>query len=299
MFDNILVAAFWGAIGGGAGATLGYFISAKMKVSGNARWPRDVIVGGLAALGAVAAKPVLEPVINKLLGNADQTKVVPAKISDQQVSQIMTGLKSDPLVTALLLKQPQLEAEAEEKLSKAYAEGGLRALTKASVEFGASIASNYLKNYFLRASDEDLVRAVTAMDEAVHRLAELDPKTCYAWQFAAYGHEKFNYPALIQHLGEDRYQAHQEALAAVVTNASDSVPEYDVEAGRAVTKRAGIAMLAKLDPEKYDLINGRLAPASVADEKAACEALAAMYDVMLKSENPAAALRYMFSLTVK
>jgi len=294
--DNVLSAFIYGSVGGGAGATIGYFLSRSLKSSEKIKSAAPFLVAVFAVIGTMSAKPLLSPMAAKIAGGKTGSTAKPIEVSDAQIAHIMAGLRSDPVVAALLDHEPEFEQEAREKLIKAYAEGGLSALSKSSSELGAGAASKYMPKYYLRAREADLLSATTLMAENIELLSEKAPEICYAWQFVSYGHVRFDYFRLIGALGEERYQLQQKAIAAVVENAFEFEVPYDEAAGFDAVRSAGAAMLSGLDPDKYDLINGRLAPTSSEDMTSACKAIGVMFRVMLESDDPSAAIRHVFTM---
>lgn len=294
--DNVLGAFVYGGIGGGVGAIIGHFLSRSLKSSGQVKSAAPFLVAVFAVIGTMSAKPLLSPMVAGIAGGETEQAVKPIEVSDAQISRIMAGLRSDPLLAALLDHEPDFEQEAREKLIKAYAEGGLSALSKSSVELGMGAASKYMPKYYRRAKETDLLSAATLLTENIEFLSESAPEVCYAWQFASYGHVRFDYFRLVSALGEERYRLQQKAIAAVVENASEFEAPYNEGAGVETVRRAGVAMLSGLDPGKYDLINGRLAPTSTEDKMSACKAIGVMFRVMLESEDPSSAIRYVFTM---
>ncbi len=298
MMDNVFDAFVYGGVGAGVGAAMGTFFAQRFETSGRARLLKIALPAALAVLGMNFAKPLLSPVIARVTVQNSPT-VMRIEVSDSQAARLLKGLESDPLVAAIFEKEPSFKAEAYEKLKKTYGEGGLSALSKASLEIGIKASADFMPSYYQRAQAGDLERAVMLMADNIEFLSEADPATCYGWQFASYGHVRFDYFGLIRALGDERYKIQQEAFGELVRNASISIPVYDEAAGAAIIKKAGIAMLSTLDADKYDLVNGRLAPTSIEDKKAACAALGVMFRTMLESENKDAALRYVFALAAQ
>ncbi len=287
--------ALYGAIGGGLGALLGALLATPFRN----RTVSTVLTVIFVVIGVNAARPLLSPYMGKYIGDdSNATLVQAAVISDREVDRIMEGLRADPLVDAILDREPVLVDEAREKLSRAYASGGLAALNKAAAEFGYAIGQSQMLGYYVRATDNDLLQAVNLMTDNIEYLVDAGPEVCYAWLFGAFGYVQLDFAALVRALGDERYKAQQTAMGMLVRNAADVAPEYDREQAFEIVRKAGREMLSVLGPDMMDLINGRLMPASVEDKRLACKALGVMNRTMLDSDNPPAALRYTFEMAI-
>src|SRR5260221_643500 len=120
MFGLDLVSIIAAAIGGGAGAALGAFLTSIFK----APRLRVALVAGLTAAGAALSHTVITPVIEQFAGPTLRA----GQFDTTYQAEVAPALKKIPALERIFREHPDMEAQFREKARQAYEAGGANGL---------------------------------------------------------------------------------------------------------------------------------------------------------------------------
>jgi len=287
---SIATAATYGAIGGGVGALLGSLLAAPFRNTGIAKIATTVLTVFGAIVGYNVAEPLLKPYIGQYLPVSSS-----ASAFDSEFESMMEELGRDPLVAAILEREPSLREELKRELLGVAAKAATPATAR---QMGFSASYNLIVarfNYYLaRATNKDLITFMTTTTEVLDGLAIREPRFCYDYLYNPGAMAGLAKDAIKSKIGSDLYDRQQNESGRLVLNAYDQIPEYDVAAAQVRVQEAAVVLRSMLGEAKLGLVNSTLALENDDDAKLACEASAAMYHAILAQENPALAGRHIF-----
>ncbi|MEQ8934790.1 MAG: hypothetical protein RIE56_03235, partial [Amphiplicatus sp.] len=286
---HIGVAALYGAIGGGLGALLGALLAMPFKGSGAAKTISMVLTIACAVIGINVAEPLLSPYIGKYIGDTPEARIARA---DTQVDEAMAELRKEVVFSALLVREPDLEAEFKEMLATIV--GDARDPSEAHRQAFAmsyKMVGDRLVHYVQRGAESDILGYFEAVIAILEYLSGTDPMFCHAYLYDTEQLASAALPALISKLGAERYRRQQEAGASVIKNAYDEIPVYDAQTAQLQLNIAGMYLFNTLGEAKIGLVTAGEKPTDIEDARAACTASAGMMSMIRGGDMPADTFR--------
>ncbi len=288
MWEQIGAAAIYGAIGGGGGAVLGVALGklfSRFDFS-------NIITSVLALIGMVVGYNFAEPLLKPHIG---QYMPQPATL-DGQLEAALQELHADPLMAAIHKKEPQLETELRSRLAEIMAEhDDPREAQKAAFLMAHGRVSSRLNHYLPRATDTDLISFNRHMVSVLRYLSAADPTFCHQFLYDPVALAQLSVEDIQLKMGKDRHKRQQQLGAAVVANAFDEVPPYDMHAAEAQIAEGRKLLASHLGASRMNLIAiGGGKPATREDAAAACDGTARLLQNLLDSDHASAALRRLY-----
>ncbi len=291
MWEQIGAAAIYGAIGAGGGAAIGGMLATLFK---NSRYATMITTGltvAFAVIGMNVAEPILKPYIGQYLPQ-------PAS-QDEVLDEILAGARKDPMLAALFAKEPALEGELRAKLKEILeTESRSDKIEYAAFKAGKDLTESRLVYYLKRGRDEDIIEFTNFMIEMMDYLTEAEPQFCHWYFYDPVSLAAMSAKDIKAKMGAVRQNRQQEIAAAVIVNAFDEIPSYDVDAAQARLVEAGQLLNGLLGPELIGLIAvGGQKPQTDAEAAAACNATARLFEYLAESEKPGEAIRHIYTLS--
>lgn len=281
--------ALIGAIGGGLGALIGIFIARAFRDAPASK----ILTIALPALGAIIGFSAARPLMS-YFENGAASRGVSREVIDIAVAE----LREDPVMAALLEREPALEREFRAMTREALLDGlEAEAAEEAGFDWGMAVVDERLMHYIQRARDEDIIEYFKVSVATADWLAETDPGYCYNHFMTPERLAGISEDETKAKLGADLFRREKNASVNVILNATPEMPEYDVSAAEAAVKDAGDLLIELLGEEDIGLISGGQRPANSDEARAACNALARMYEDLIAAENAADALRHLMVLS--
>lgn len=292
-WSNIFNAAIYGAIGGGVGALVGALLAApfqKMKIG---KMTATIFTVAGVVIGYNVAEPLLKPYIGDHV-----SALVGKSSSEKAIEDIIAELRTDPLLEAILDKEPMLEGEFRTDLLQILEnETDAKKARKSAFSITYEQVSSRLSYYLARGRDEDIIAFTSVVVDLMNYLKLADPQFCHRFFYDPSSLSGIELPELKAKFGGTRHQVQQEAAALVVNNAFEQIPVYDEQAALLTVKRAGEHVYEVLGDDLIGLINvGGQKPKNDEEAAAACAATSGLFQLMLDSDNAADAIRHIYRL---
>jgi DNA-binding Lrp family transcriptional regulator len=291
MWEQIGAAAIYGAIGGGAGALIGAILATPFRRTRFAQMATTILTAAFVVIGIKVAEPILKPYIGEYLPQ-------PAS-QDEVLEAYLVEMLEDPMAAAIFDKEPALEGELREKLQEILgAESRTDKIRDASFIVVRDMTESRFIYYLKRGRDEDLIAFINFMIEMMDYLTEAEPRFCHGLYYDPMFLATMSVEDIKAKMGADRQSRQQELAAAVIVNAFDEIPSYDVDAAQARLVEAGQLLNELLGQELIGLITvGGQKPQTDAEAAAACNATARLYKLLAESEKPGEAIRHIYTLS--
>ncbi len=290
MWGDIGAAAIYGAIGGGVGALIGTMLGSLFKKTNFSQLATTVLTVAFVVIGINFSEPLLKPHIGKYLPSSAATDF------DSQFETIIEGFEKYPLASAILERDPTVREQLRHELLEIVENAASPAIAK-QLAFSAAYNLTLTKftYYVARATDEDLMLFVKFNVNLLDDLAERDPRFCFDYLYNPNALVNVPEDYVETKIGPERFSQQQIEGAALVRNAYDDIPEYDIVAAQAIVDQAATILQEELGPEKLGLLTGALQPESDEDAKLACDATAGMYRFLLSQDAPELGTRHIFA----
>ncbi len=240
--------------------------------------------------------------------------------ADQEVSQEgrnNSSLQDNPLLNALSQKSTKHQKQIEAALlSSAKTELTRARIDEYAITRGVDLALTYVPN----AQDQSLLDLIEGLAVTTQRLLSEDAETCYAWLYGGYGHDVFDYNRFVMALANqplsnqpllnqsllNQSGANQSTnnglidyqfslYTALVEGAGPTPIAYDEDAAKAAVGRVSFQFIQAAGFQNTGLVTGETAPTSAQDYDIACQARYVLYQSLLREEDPASAIRELFS----
>ena len=288
MWEEIGAAAIYGAIGGGVGALIGGLLAYPFRKTGIGKILTTILTVAGAVLGYNFAEPILKPYIgayvDALVGSSDE----------KRVEEALQTLREDPMMGALMEREPGFEEEARAVFADALRSRNQKDAKQKAYDWGRNVGMSRLPHYMARGRDEDILAFTNLFVDAVDALQSISPPVCYRWTFGGFGSVSGDSEALDKALGGEGIRKQSEILGRLIRNSSDDIPAYDEAAAQAVIEEAGKALYDRLGPDRMAFISGGKQATDPEDQAAVCGAMGAMFRDILARENAADALRHLY-----
>ncbi|NOX83400.1 MAG: hypothetical protein GXP06_10525 [Alphaproteobacteria bacterium] len=291
MWEQIGAAAIYGAIGAGGGATIGGVLATLFKNSRHAAMITTGLTVAFAVVGMNVAEPILKPYIGEYLPQPQS--------QDEALDEYFAEAKIDPMVAALFAKEPALEDELRAKLKQIMqTETRADKIKRAAFKAGRDLTESRFIYYLKRGRDEDIIAFTNFMIEMMDYLTEAEPRFCHQYFYDPAALAVMPMEDLKAKMGADRQSRQQELAAAVIMNAFDEIPSYDVDAAQARLVEAGQLLNELLGSELIGLLTvGGQKPQTDEEAAAACNASARLFENLIESEKPGEAIRHIYLLS--
>ncbi len=314
-WGGILIAGMAGLLGTVLGGAVGAIFSQRSL--------RIYVVFGFAAIGLVAGIVNIRPNIEARFGDeirqtlgpesltaalqpstvaeSDKPSSSPTKIKFtpiyRKVGPAYDALKETAILQRVFADTPDIADGALFRLSKAYKVGGEEALASEAGSLRRELRQYAESTYIPRARDEHVLDYMLVMSSAARLMAERDPHLCFTWLYGPARGIRIDLEALIETLGEKKYQETQTSLANAITKALDEVPEFDAKRGRTIVKEATDKMTEALDDPSLAVLKGSGRPADDDQAVALCNAVSVLYETIAINPPAQAAAGYRFLLS--
>lgn len=289
MWEEIGRAAIYGAIGGAAGAIVGSILALPFRNSRFGNLIATVLTVTAVIIGYNFAKPLLEPYIGDKVD-----ALVGADARAREIDQALLTLKSDPMISALIRKEPGFEEEARAAVADVVNTGSREQATLKATDWARSVGLSRLPYYLARGRGEDILAFINFFADAIDAMQGISPPACYRWAFGGFGSDRSDFQAFNDALGAGGMERQSELIARLIENASTDIPSYDEAAAQAAVEAAGKGLYARLGPDRMSFINGARKATAPEDQAAVCGAMGALFRDLLARDNAVDSLRHLY-----
>lgn len=287
-WEEIGAAAIYGAIGGGVGALIGSLLAAPFRNSKIGRTMTTVLTVAGAIFGYNFAEPLLKPYIGVYIDGLVGSGI------DAKVDAAMTELRADPMMRALLAREPGFEEEARAALADALKTGKNEEARQKAFEWGRGVGMSRLPHYLARGQNEDIISFAVLFADTVDALKAISPGSCYRWAFGGFGSDPNDSEALDKALGDGGIRNLTSLAGRLIENAYDEIPAYDEASAQAAVEEAARAMYDRLGPDRMAFATGAKQASAPEDQADVCAAMGAMFRQILARDNAADTLRHIY-----
>ncbi len=291
MWEQIGAAAIYGAIGGGGGALIGALLAAPFRKSKIGSIMATVLTVAGAVIGYNVSEPLLKPYIGQYLPTP------PANDFDAQLDATFQELETLPTFSAILEREPDLRDALRQQLVAA-ANDANSSVAARQLAFSASyneVQGRFI-HYLQRSTNGDLLAFYANVNQELIYFSAADPKFCFDSNYNPGALAALDLDAIRAKYGDERFNRQQELGSAVVKNAYDEIPPYDVDEAQAALERGGVALRDVLGEENTGMVTGAKAVSTVEEYKLVCDASIALNNSLLNEADAAAVIRHIFTL---